>query len=241
MAAVACAQAVAASQAKIEAVVDARARELGSRAAECAAEANREVRARARYIIPPYPDIRIRCADPLTKLMSEIRYISIRTRHRHPSDSGPSQDVDLAPTHPPRLYLKRCPLYLGYISLPLISQSVRQSLPTPTTGHRLTRSRPSPDERAVLSSRSLYRRVRRSDSRGTWQDYASILPRVKGTSPCATRRRARRTDSSPISPRIVRRRMHRQSAAPRSRLRRRLEIRALVQRLAAPFCTMRMR
>ena len=32
-------------------------------------------------------------------------------------------------------------------------RSVSQSLPTPTTGHRLTSSRPSPDERAVMSSR----------------------------------------------------------------------------------------
>ena len=33
------------------------------------------------------------------------------------------------------------------------AQSVSQSVPTPTTEHRLTRSRPSPDERVVLPSR----------------------------------------------------------------------------------------
>ena len=34
-----------------------------------------------------------------------------------------------------------------------LSQSVSQCYTTPTTGHRLTRSRPSPDERVILSSR----------------------------------------------------------------------------------------
>ena len=36
--------------------------------------------------------------------------------------------------------------------IPTVSQSVSQCYTTPTTGHRLTRSRPSPDERVILPS-----------------------------------------------------------------------------------------